>query len=199
MISCEVDTRKLEIAMRNIPRELKIELGDAFDYIARKFLKTFHATRLHGPPGIRGTPHGIFKRIHRTDLVPYGGIENMGIQIASDSKIARLHEEGGVIKAEEGSLAVPLSARTEMYTSEGRLKAAYKHPRQMKNIRLIKLRGKRWLAKFWSWKFQIQPLFVLKNSIIIRPRLGFYKTWADMENMHIERLNRAVQRAIDKI
>ncbi len=201
MIEVEVNTQKLEKAIRMIPHHLKMELGDAFDYLGKKLLKTFKQTRLQGPPGIKGRTHGIFKRFKRVMLVPTSGIDSMGTIIFTESKIARLHEEGGVI---EGNLKVPLSARTEMFTAggygKGTLKRKYKAPSRLKNIRLVVLRGKRFLAKFKRGdESEITPLYVLKNRIKIRPRLGFYKTWENMENLRLNRLNKAVHKALQKV
>lgn len=199
MLYITINTKNLEKALRMVPEALKMELGDAFDYIGRKFLKTFRETRLQGPPGIRGTPHGIFKRIHRTMLVPYGGIENMGTTIYTESKIAKLHEIGGIVEAKKGSLAVPLSARTEMYTQGGALKTKYRYPGRLRNVRLVLLKGKRFLAEFVKRSREIKPLYVLKNRIRIKPRLGFYDTWKSMENLNMQRLNNAVIKALNKI
>ncbi|HNX82794.1 MAG TPA: hypothetical protein PKL77_11685, partial [Candidatus Omnitrophota bacterium] len=94
--------------------------------------------------------------------------------------------------------AVPLSARKEMFTSDGRLKKQYRQPRLLKNVVPIQLRGKTFLAKVKKKLRQILPLFVLKNSVRIRPRLMYYKTWDDMQNERINILNKSVEKALSK-
>lgn len=198
-LTVEINTKNLETAMRVFPKELRFELADGMDHISRKFLKQFYQTRLQGAPGIKARPHGIFTHFRRASLVSQT-IEGMGMVIFSDSKISRLHEEGGIIKNAGGAkLAVPLSARTELFTSDGRLKKQYRQPRLLKNVIPVKLRGKTFLAKVKQKLRSILPLFVLKNQIRIRPRLGFYKTWDDMQNERINILNKSIQKTLEKV
>lgn len=198
-LTAEINTKNFETALRVFPKELKMELGDGMDHISRKFLKQFYQTRLQGAPGIKARPHGIFTHFRRASLVSQT-IEGMGLVIFSDSKISRLHEEGGIVKNPGGAkLAVPLSARTELFTSDGRLKKQYRKPRMLKNVIPVKLRGKTFLAKIKRKIRSILPLFVLKNQIRIRPRLGFYKTWDDMQNERINILNKSIQKTLEKV
>jgi hypothetical protein len=129
----EIDTSKLEKAIKIAPRVLKFELADGMDRIGKGFLKRFRQQQLQGPPGVRGASgHGLFGTFKRVFFVS-PTIEGMGIQIFSDSKIAKLHETGGTVKDPGGGrLAVPLSARTEMFTPSGKLRARYKRPRELK-------------------------------------------------------------------
>jgi len=197
-LSVEINTKNLEMALRLFPKELKTEIADGMDHISRKFLKTFRQARLQGPPGIRGRTHGIFTHFYRACLVSQE-IEGMGMVIFSDSKIARLHEEGGRISNPGGGkLAVPLSARTELFTADGRVKQQYRQPRRLKNVISILLRGKMFLAKVKQKSREILPLFVLKNSVLIKPRLGFYQTWDDLQNERINILNQSIKKTLDK-
>ena len=195
----EINTKNLERAIRLFPKELKYELGDGMDHISRKFLKIFRQTRLQGPPGIRAHPHGIFTYFQRASLVSQD-IEGMGMVIFSDSKIARMHEEGATLKNPGGGkLAVPLSARKELFTSDGRLKRQYRRPRLLKNVIRIQLKGKTFLAKVKKKLREILPLFILKNQVKIKPRLMFYKTWDDLQNERIEILNKSIEKALSKV
>jgi hypothetical protein len=198
MLDVEINTRRLERAIRDVPRALKYELADGMDHISRKFLKIFRQTRLQGPPGIKGSPRGIFTYFRRTFLIS-SNIEGMGVEIFSDSKIARLHEEGGIIKDPGGGkIAVPLSARTEMYTARGKLRRRYKAPKLLKKIFPILLKGKTYLARLKQKTKEITPLYVLKNKIRIRPRLGFYHTWDRLENERIRILNKSITKALKR-
>ena len=69
----------------------------------------------------------------------------------------------------------------------------------MKNVIRIILKGKQFLVKVKRRSKELLPLFVLKNQIRIRPRLGFYKTWDDMHNERIIILNKSVKKAIESI
>jgi hypothetical protein len=195
----EINTKNLERAIRLFPKELKYEIADGMDHATRKFLKIFKQTRLQGPPGIKGRSHGIFTHFQRASLVSQN-IEGMGMVIFSDSKIARMHEEGAILKNPGGGkLAVPLSARKELFTSDGRLKKQYKQPRLLKNVIPIQLKGKTFLAKVKKKLRELIPIFVLKNSVRIHPRLMFYKTWDDMQNERIDILNKSIEKALNKV
>jgi len=201
-ITIEINTKNYERTKRRFPKELKVELGDAFDHIQRKFLKTFKQTRLQGPPGVKARPHGIFSHFTRASLVSRD-IEGMGMTIFSDSKISRMHEEGATIKSAGGErIAAPLSARPEMFIGgqyPGRLKKKYRDPRAMKNVIRMVLKGKQFLVKVKNKSRELLPLFVLKNQIRIRPRLGFYKTWDDMQNERLKILDNAIKRTLEKV
>jgi len=195
-ITAEINTKNLEYAIKIFPERLKYELYDGMDHITRRFLNTFRKTRLQGPPGIKGRPHGIFSHFSRASIIS-NTIEGIGMVVFSDSKISKLHEEGGnVTNPGGGKLAVPLSARTEMFTSDGRLRNKYRNPRMIKNVVPIELKGKTFLAKVKKKSHLILPLFVLKNKVHIKPRLGFYQLWDAMQNDRIAILNQSINKAI---
>lgn len=195
----EIDTRALDRAIKIIPRVLKFELGDGMDRISKGFLKRFRQQRLQGPPGIRGASgYGLFGTFKRVSLVS-PVIEGMGMQVYSDSKIAKLHETGGIVKAPGGGkIAVPLSARTQMFTAKGRLRGRYKRPHQLKNVEPMRLKGQTFLVKVKKRAEKILPLYVLKRSVRLNPRLGFYRLWDSLANYRIEILNRSIDKALRK-
>jgi hypothetical protein len=198
-LTVEINTKNLDRALRMFPKELKYEIADGMDHISRKFLKVFRQERLQGPPGIKGRPHGIFTHFSRASLLSQD-IEGMGMVIFSDSKIARMHEEGATLKNPGGGkLAVPLSARKELFTSDGRLKKQYKQPRLLKNVIPIQLKGKTFLAKVKKKLRELIPIFVLKNCVRIRPRLMFYRTWDEMQNERIQILNKSIEKTLNKV
>jgi len=200
MLTTEIDTRKLDLAIKIAPRVLKFELADGMDRIGKGFLKRFRESQLQGPPGVRGASgHGLFGTFKRVFFVS-PTIEGMGFEIFSESKIAKLQETGGVISDPSGGrLAVPLSARTQMFTSEGKLRTMYKKPRELKNVRPIFLHGKTFLARVNDRLKKILPLYVLKRQVRLKPRLGFYRTWDGLVNYRIDILNKSVDNALKKI
>jgi len=198
-LNVEFDTRELEKAIRIAPRVLKFELADGMDHISRGFLKRFRDAQLQGPPGVRGASgHGLYGTFKRVSLLS-PSIEGMGMEVFSESKIAKLHETGGIVRNPTGGrLAVPLSARTEMFTSQGKLRAQYKKPGEVKNIRPMRFKGKTFLARVTKKFTKILPLFVLKRQVRLEPRLGFYRTWDNLANYRIEILNKSIQNALRK-
>jgi len=197
MLDIEVNTRKLEKAISRVPSTLRHELGKEFDHIQRSFLGTFRKTRLQGPPGIRGDGRkGLFGTFVRTMLVS-PTIEGMGLEIFTPSKVAKKHEIGGkVTKPGGGRLKVPLSVRTEMFTSKGKLKPKYRKPGKLKNTFEIVSRGKTFLAQKIGG--EVKPLYVLKSHVTLKPRLEFYRVWDSMQNKVFTYLNRGVDKALKK-
>ena len=197
MLDLEVDTRKLEKAIRAVPNALRHELGKEFDHIQRSFLGTFRKERLQGPPGIRGDGRkGLFGTFVRTMLVS-PTIEGMGLEIFTTSEVAKKHEVGGKVTASGGSrLAVPLSMRTKMFSARGKLKKKYKDPGKLKNTFEIVSKGKTFLAQ--NIGGEVKPLYVLKRSVTLKPRLEFYRVWDSMQNKVFTYLNRGVDKALKK-
>ena len=142
-LEVEINTRKLDLAIKFAPKILKYELADGMDRISKGFLKRFRNRQLQGPPGVRGASgYGLFGKFRRASLVS-SSIEGMGMHVFTDSKIAKLHETGGIVSDPSGGrLAVPLSARTQMFTGKGKLRARYKRPQELKNVRVLRLKGK---------------------------------------------------------
>jgi hypothetical protein len=199
-LTTEIDKRELERAIKIAPRVLKFELADGMDRIGKGFLKRFRQQQLQGPPGVRGASgHGLFGTFKRVFLVS-PTIEGMGIQIFTDSKIAKLHETGGTVRDPGGGrLAVPLSARTEMFTPGGKLRGRYKRVRELKNVRPMRFHGKTFLARVTKRAKKILPLYVFKRQVRIQPRLGFYRTWDGLVNYRIDILNKSIEKALRKI
>ena len=196
----EIDKYALDRAIKIAPRVLKFELGDGFDRISKGFLKRFRKQQLQGPPGVRGASgYGLFGTFKRTFLVS-SSIEGMGVHIFSESKIAKLHETGGIVKDPSGGrLAVPLSARTQMFTARGKIKRRFRRPKTLKNVQPMRFRGKTFLAKVTKRAKKILPLFVLKRQVRLKPRLGFYRTWDGLVSYRIDILNKKVDNALRKI
>jgi hypothetical protein len=199
-LTTEIDKRALDRAIKIAPRVLKFELADGMDRIGKGFLKRFRQQQLQGPPGVRGASgHGLFGTFKRVFFVS-PTIEGMGIEIFSDSKIAKLHETGGTVTDPGGGrLAVPLSARKQMFTARGKLRSRYKQPRALKNVKRMRFKGKTFLARVTKRAQKILPLYVLKRQVRIPPRLGFYRTWDSLGDYRINILNNSIDKALRKI
>jgi len=196
----EVDMRALDKAIKIAPKVLKFELGDGMDRITKGFLKRFRQQRLQGPPGVRGASgYGLFGTFKRVSLVS-PTIEGMGMQVYSESKIAKLHETGGIVTAPGGGrMAVPLSARSQMFTAKGKLRGRYKKPRELKNVEPMRFKGQTFLVRVKKRAQKLLPLYVLKRSVRLKPRLGFYRVWDSLENYRIDILNKSIDKALRKI
>ena len=200
MQTVEVDIRKLDRALKFAPKILKYELADGMDRISKGFLKRFRQQRLQGYPGVRGASgRGLFGTFRRAFLVS-PSIEGMGMMIYTYSKIAKLHEQGGIVKDPKGGrLAVPLSARKQMFTSKGKLRGRYKNPKELKNVKALRLKGKTFLAKITKRTNAVLPLYILKKQVTIKPRLGFYNTWDNLTDYRINILNKSILKALRRI
>jgi len=203
-LDARIDVTAFDKALKLVPKVLKWELRDSLDHIQRSFLKKFRLERLQGPPGIRGggpegKGPGIFNRFKKRKIKDKD-IEGMGVEIYTQSKIAKLHEAGGTVTAKGGKLAVPFSQkiRPQMYTGKGRLKSRFRHPGQLKNVGLIVSNGKELLVKFLKRGRQIRPLYILKREVILKPQLGFYKTWESHKTRQLAILNSAIHKALKK-
>lgn len=196
-ITLKIDARSFERAFHLVPKALNKEIKDGMDHASRKFMKTWRQNFLQGPPGVRGASgHGLFGKFTRKMLF-FGDTDNFGFEVSTDSKIARQHEFGGKVEPRVGKLAVPLSARNEMFTASGKLRKIYRSPKDLPNVEPIKLNGKVFLARIKKKGKGITPLYVLKNSVKLKPRLGFYKTFNSMSPEMYRILNKSINRALD--
>jgi len=194
----KINAESFERAFHLVPKALDEEIRDGMDYSSRKFMKNWRNTRLQGPPGIRGASgHGLFGKFKRI-IITGNATDELGFEVSTDSKIARQHEAGEKINAKSGKLAVPLSFRTQMFTGRGKLRKRYRSPGDLPNVEEIKIKGKPFLVRVRKKDNKITPLYVLKESVQLRPRLGFYKTFNDMSSEMYRILNRSIDRALKK-
>lgn len=218
IVKVEIDAAKLQKALRAFPQELKNELADSMDHISRRFFKRFYAERLSGPPGIRARHHGIFhwfkrrlegQRIEisnrsmttrRTEEILSSSSSSpldMKFEIYTKSKAAGIHERGGTISP-GGMMPIPLASQGQMFRQSGHLKENYKLDNLGNKLQPIRIRNHIYLCKVNRARHTIQPLYILLNRVRIKPRLGFYSTWNNMQNDTISLLNKAVDDTLEK-
>ncbi len=194
-----LDERGLNKAIKRVPQAMKRELGDGMDRIGKGFLKRWRKARLFGPPGVMGnTRHGLFGTFKRVSI-PGKTIDDMGMRIFSDSKVALAHEEGEVIRAGSGKLAVPLRSRTQMFTAKGKLKKRFKQPGRIKNLNPMKFKGQTYLVKVNKRAKSILPLYVLKKEIKLKPRLHFERTWNSLDGYRTNIINDKINIALKEL
>jgi hypothetical protein len=195
-----LDNRGLNKAIKRVPNRVRREIGDGMDRIGKGFLKRWRKARLHGPPGVRGkSGHGLFGTFKRASI--FGkSIDDMGVHIWSDSKVAQVHEEGGDVTAKGGGrLAVPLSAREQMFTAGGKLRKRFKRPGKLRNVVPMRWRGKTFLVKTKKRDKEILPLYVLKEKVRLKPRLEFLKTWNSLTNYRTKIINDKIKIALREL
>ena len=204
MIKTQVNASRVLSVFGKLPMAVRSQFGDALDHVSLKFLKKLREERLSGGEGIKARPGGIFRRFKRVFLVPSGN-QTMGVEIFTLSKIAKLHEEGGVMRGSGGlRLAVPISASAgTTETSTGAIKRQFggtpynRDVRPKKNVAPVTVGGKTYLfRKRKNSEDVLPPLFVLKEEVRLKPRLGFYKTWKDMEPEAVRIVSGALTKAV---
>lgn len=186
------------------PTEAAKEMGDAAWKTAQRFRSIFIKARLSGRPGLNRIT-GSLIRSFRVGRSPRGVPLDMVVSwLASASPYGPIHETGGTIRPKRRrALAIPLPAaltgagatkgasialapsdatfgsteikkgertlyarRDLVYLHSGKAKAQGKPPL------LVKLVGKGKNAR-------IIPMYVLKTSVTIKPRLRFFDTFRD--------------------
>lgn len=206
--SIRINTDRVDRAMSLFPGQLKEELLDAFDHIRRGFFKALYAnTGLKDRRFIATKNVGIGKYLKVYRNPNKGDILDMELGIFSRSKIVALHEKGGIVTAKAGAMAIPLPAALG---STGRLKKEYSSfiagrrtyvPGQLKGMFILK-KGNTALLMMRQPKTssgeEAIPLFVLRRTMTISPRLRFYDTWDRMEGYRRDILNKSVEKVIDK-
>lgn len=195
-----LDDHGLDKAIERVPHRVRRELGDGMDRIGKGFLKRWRKARLHGPPGVRGkSGHGLFGTFKRASI--FGkNIDDMGVHIWSDSKVALVHEEGGDVRAEGGGrLTIPLSAREHMFTTAGKLRKRFKRPGKLRGVVPMRWRGKSFLVKVNRRRRDILPLYVLKEKVRLKPRLEFIKTWNGLSNYRTKIINDKIKIALKEL
>lgn len=202
MIKTEINTNDLQQVMRSMPSVMKRVMEDALAYAGNKFMKTWHQQRFQGGEGIteHDKRHGIFSRFKKTVLKDNG---DMALRIAARNKVAYKLETGYTVSGSPGRrIPVPLSMKPELFLSSGALKRTYRRSQGFMNLIPIKFKGQFYYTKIKRARGkrtedELNPLFVLKDKVVVKPRLGFYSTFEGMRpmlwNMLASRLIRGVK------
>lgn len=177
MIRFEVDSSKVRLMFNRLPVALREQIDDAFDYIGRKFYKVFNAERLKGPPGIKSSRGGIALRFKKGSVWDESG-KRIGVHLFAKSRVAVRHEEGAVVtNPNGGQLPVPLSGHDDILrTAGGRLRKKFRNPLNVRGVFKKKHKGQVFLFLREKGSKGIVPIFVMKDRIVNKPRLGFYAT-----------------------
>jgi len=189
--SYELDAKKLSFLVGRFPKELAKALRNPMKKAVRWFKKKHQIARLSGRPGLNRRTGDLVRSFVPGVSPPGTGISDLESWLATRSKYAQIHEEGGTVRAAPGkALAIPISTERggEALTSAGVLKGKYAGPlRNVPGIELIKnkrtgtafLMERRYVTKkvyghYIAAGSGLVPLFVLKKSVYIPPRLKFF-------------------------
>jgi len=203
----ESNVIEVEALMKKVPRAFKANMADALDHSTRSFYKKFYEERLQGEPGVKGSRGGIFNRFQRQTIIE-GKVVNlrtaskqrgasvaaiskssdnpmeMKVEMFSKSEVARVQEKGGKITSKT-AMPIPLNDTARAMKDLSRLKP-------------MKINGVMFLGRKRNFGVSSKPelLFILKRSINIRPKLGFYKTWDEHQQRNNEIFSDAVNKTL---
>jgi hypothetical protein len=203
-----IDARRLNIALDQVPEQLKKEIMDGLDHIRRGFFKALYAnTGLKDKRFIATKNVGIGRqmKVYRN---PHGGNPlDMELGIFTRSKITAMHETGGTVRAKSGMMAIPVgSARSstgrmsqDISEFQGMRRAFDPKSAKAKGMKLFMVvkNGKSLLMRDIG-NGQVEAMFVLKNRMVIQPRLRMRDTWDREEGYRINVLNKSVETALQK-
>lgn len=182
-VEIRLDMKAFQKASEKMPEKLYPRMKQAFRVVGDNFLRTFIKPRLTGSPGVRmraGTLARSFKK-----NVAGTNIKSLILMIFTDSKYARIHEKGGTIKPTKSKyLAIPLDA-----AKTGAGVSRYKSPRDVPGL---KFGGYSKAGNPILRTVEGQPMYVLVQSVTIKPRLGMFKTWERDATKNVQVLNTAV-------
>jgi hypothetical protein len=199
----EVNTKNVELLFKNAPRALKRELANGLDHISRKFYKDFKNERLSGSPGVQSRLGGIFHRFRRIVTTAKGEERNasvktiqksyrnpldMQVEMYTMSVVAGKYETGGDISAAGGLMRIPLSPEAKQRGDKNPI-LGLSPVKTAKGLFLVQKLGKD------NMIFH----YILKHSVPIRRKLGFYQTWGDMDSDRVQILNNAIDIAFSKV
>jgi hypothetical protein len=178
--SYELDAKKLRYLIRKYPKALAAALRPQMSKAVRWFRKKHEIARLSGPPGLHRRTGDLVKSFVPDVSPPGTGLSDLASWLATRSRYAQIHEEGGTIKAKKpgGFLAIPLPAAL---APTGVLKNEFVGP--LRNVPGL-FCEKSPSGKLLLWMDTpggVVPMFVLKKSVDIPPRLRFFdmfRRWA---------------------
>ena len=219
-ISIEVQAERLRDALQTAPKRLRAELattllkvGVAHEHALKR---RFRAYTGDSGDGIQKRSGGLMQAYHLTrphpdslEVVPHIRKGMRG------SHYARMQEFGGTVRPKRAKyLTVPLpAALTKAGVLSGRYKIRpdgrggfttdagdtflFKSRRGALLIGIKDRKTGRASAQGRGKKRELKPFYVLKKSVTLRPRLGFFGTWELLERRTLPALlQRSADRAI---
>ncbi len=180
----KVDEERFRELLKKYPRQLAGAMRRALQRTIFRFREVFLQAKLHGRPGLNRRTGDLIRSFVAKVSAPSLNLDALEAWSASRSPYAGIQETGGTVRPKNRKyLAVPLpGALTKAGAIRGTLVGSplegesrpslYNVPglflihSQAGNLLLAKKKGK-----------GILPLFVLKKSVNIPPRMGFFETF----------------------
>lgn len=202
--SAKVDTRRLRIAMRRAPGRLAEAMSVAFDQHGFIFEGHARARLLRGDPGVTGRTGKLARSIGHTKPRRAQRIADVRMRVfigGGVARYARIQEFGGVVRPTRSRyLTIPLP---DNLTAGGvpRYKSARDlFERRPGDVFIARTkRGKLLIGlREGQGKNNVKWLWTLKESVRLKPRLGFRKLFRspEMQADRERRFNVAVRRAL---
>lgn len=196
-------TTSLSGALARAPREVTEEFGKGFRTIGSRFVRTMTRERLRksGTPTYGDSRPGVFLRSGSLasgllrKVEGQGSINRLTLRVGwFDPKLARIastQEFGGTIRPTRSKyLTIPLPAAM---TPSGVLR---RPARQWQNTFFFRSKAGNLILARSLGKGALEPLFVLKREVTLKPRLGFQDLW-DSERFRSERFD-ILRESIDR-
>lgn len=192
-VSVSIDTRKLVRAMKRAPQHLEWELADAFQHFKSKYFKTLPSVSKLKPRS-RSFWKTIQGYVNRKDQ----SLDRLSMRLVSYWKGAQIQEEGGVKAGSGRMMTIPMG---RALTAAGRVRKSYQKASAVRGLFSKKSGSKMYLYKrFGRGKnATIEPVFRLKRSVQLKPKLGFERAFQELEGFQQARVNTAVDRALRKL
>lgn len=197
-IEARVDADKLEKALSTAPRKLyaalKRRLGGMRGYLHKWVRKEIAQKKFKGGQFLH-VRTGAFRRSF--DVVDHGtSIDTLRFVTGAVRNVppyADIHEYGGVITPKKGKfLAIPLEAAKTVRADVGR-----GGPRDFEDTFIFTSKAGNKIIAQRSGD-GLTPLFVLKESVKIPPRLGFFHAWDAQMPALIGQFNKAIEESLQE-
>ena len=188
------DEARVRRALAIAPQQMETQLADAFDHIKRKYFKTL--------PGVsRLRPHRqCFFRIVMGYINRAGGnLERLSFKLVTYWRGAKIQEYGGTKRAKSGKyMTIPIGGAL---TSSGMVKREYRKAREVTNTFTVQRNGRLIVFRRMGHgrRSRIIPLYLLKESVQLQPRLAFGQAWDVLGAFRIQRISLAADRALKAV
>jgi len=176
--SYELNAEKLTHMVKKYPVALAKALRSPMLKAVYWFKNKHEIARLSGPPGLQRRSGDLIDSFV-PGVTPMGvGLNDLASWLATRSKYAQTHEEGGTVRSKRpgGYLTIPISTEYGGRALEprGSVKSKYLDLRSVPNM-FVQRSKKGNLILFEKVGTGIVPMFVLKKSVDIPPRLRFFE------------------------
>ncbi|MCD6459407.1 hypothetical protein J7L67_01915 [bacterium] len=187
------NTKEFKKMFIKAPEILAYEFQDAFSHIKLKFFKTLKSTmKVKRTTGYWKLFQG---RVYPEKRIQAKKPENVEMRIWTRSRLAKIHERGGVITPKRAKmLAIPIGDAAKKTTKQ--VKKQYADKSKIKKLVMVEVMGKLYLVKLNKKRKRF--LFALMKKVTVKPKLNFEKTWVSLKAFRAMILNQALDITVKK-